>query len=58
MTARYGPQPSLDFLTTGFVQDGAVNPTPDTQPGGQGLRICDLRIQGYPAVPLGTWHPF
>jgi hypothetical protein len=53
MTALYGPLPSLDFLTTGFLQAGAVNPTPNPQPGGPGLRICDRATQLYPQA-LGT----
>jgi hypothetical protein len=51
MTALYGPQPSLDFLTTGFLQGGAVNPTPNHQHGGPGR-------QGDPAIPLGAGYPF
>jgi hypothetical protein len=29
MTALYGTQPSLDFLTKGLLRDEAVNPTPN-----------------------------
>jgi hypothetical protein len=31
MTTVYGPWPSLDFLTTGFLQGGAVNPKSNLQ---------------------------
>jgi hypothetical protein len=58
MTALYGPQPSLDFLTTGFLHGGAVNPTLNPQPGGAGLRICDPQRQGDPAIPPGTGYSF
>jgi hypothetical protein len=58
MAALYGPQPSLDFLATGFLKGGAVNPMPTPQPGGPGLRICDPRRQGDPAIPPGTGYPF
>jgi hypothetical protein len=55
-TALYEPWLSLDFLTAGYLRDGAVNPTPNTQPGVPGLRICDPRdrvTQLYPQA-LGT----
>jgi hypothetical protein len=67
MTAVYKPQPFLevkaagyfffDFLTTGFLQGRAVNPTPNSQPGGPGIRICDPRRQDDPAIPPGTEYP-
>jgi hypothetical protein len=58
MTARYGPQSSLDFLTTGFLRGGSVNPTPKPQPGGPGVHTRDPRRQGEPAIPPGTEYPF
>jgi hypothetical protein len=63
VTAFYEPQPSLevkaaglDFLTTGFLQGGAVNPTPNPQPGGPGVRICDPPEKDDPDVPPGTGY--
>jgi hypothetical protein len=64
MTAPYEPQPSLslftsrNFLTTGFLWGGAVNPTTNPQPGGKGLLICNPWRQGDPAIPPGTRYPF
>jgi hypothetical protein len=58
MTAYYGPYPSLDFLTSRFLRGGAVNLTLKPQPGGPGLRICDPRRQGDPAIPPGTRNVF
>jgi hypothetical protein len=62
MTALYEPYPSseafssLDFLTTGFLRGGAVNPTPKPQPGDQasafatpGDKVTQLYLQA-----LGT----
>jgi hypothetical protein len=58
MTARYVPQSSLHFLTTGFLWGGAVNPTPNSQPGGPGLHTFDPRKQDDPTIPPGTGYPF
>jgi hypothetical protein len=48
----------LGFPDNRIFHGGAVNPTPDPQPGGPGLRIYDHRRQGDPAIPPGThWVP-
>jgi hypothetical protein len=57
MAALYGPKPSLDSLTTEYLRGIAVTPTPSPQPGGPGLRICDPRRQGGPAISPGTCYP-
>jgi hypothetical protein len=49
----YKSLPSLDYLTTGLLWGGAVNPTPNPQSGELGLRICDRVTQLYPQE-LGT----
>jgi hypothetical protein len=46
--------PTLDIMATGFLRGGAVNPTPNAQPRGPGLRICDPRRHGDPTIPPGT----
>jgi hypothetical protein len=56
MLALYGPKPSLEFLTIGFLQGGDVNRMPNPQPGGPDLCICDPEdrvTQLYPQA-LGT----
>jgi hypothetical protein len=58
MTALYGPWPSLDFPTAGFLQGRSVKPTPNPKPGGPGLHIYDPRRQSDPAIPPGTGYPF
>jgi hypothetical protein len=50
--------PRLDFLTTGFLLGRVVNPTPNTQPGGPGLRICNPWRQDNLAVTPDTGQPF
>jgi hypothetical protein len=50
--------PILDFLTTGFLRVGAVNPTLNPQPLGPGLRICDPRRQSDPRILQGTGYQF
>jgi hypothetical protein len=46
------------FLTTGFLQGGAVNPMPNPQPAGPGLHICPPQRQGDSAISPGTGYPF
>jgi hypothetical protein len=58
MTAYYEPWPSMDFLTTGFLQGGSVDPKSHPQPGGPGLHICDPKRQGDPAIPPGIGYTF
>jgi hypothetical protein len=47
--------PTFDFLTTGFLRDGAVNPKPNPQPGGLGLHIRDPRSQVDLTIPPRHW---
>lgn len=42
---------------TGFLRSGTVNPKPNSQAAGPGLRICDSRRQGDPPIPPGTVCP-
>jgi hypothetical protein len=46
------------FITNDFLQGGVVSPTPNTQPGGPGLRIYIPWRQDGPAIPPGTGYPF
>jgi hypothetical protein len=57
MTALYG-LPSLDLLTAGLLWGGAVYHTPNPQPGGPGLDICDPWRQRDQAIPPGTGYQF
>jgi hypothetical protein len=50
--------PVWGFVTITFLQVWIVNPAPNPQPGGQGLRIYDPWRQGGPAIPPGTGYPF
>jgi hypothetical protein len=50
--------PFLGFVTITVLQGWIVNPTPNPQPGGPGLRSYDPRRQGGPAILPGTGYPF
>jgi hypothetical protein len=53
--------PGLPFwgiLNNNLLRGWIVNPAPNPQPGGPGLRIYDPRRQGGPAIPPGTGYSF
>jgi hypothetical protein len=56
---KLGPGlPFCVFVTMTFLQGWIISPAPNPQPGGPGLRICDPRRQGGPAIPPGTGYTF
>jgi hypothetical protein len=50
--------PILGFLTTVFLRGVVFSLTLNPQPGGPGLRICNPRRQGDPAIPPDTGCQF